>query len=144
MNTGKPIVINVPFKALYAEDENCSLAKMNPRAPIGVTFNITRREYAAIRRIQHLLARQRLNLGRAVTCSSINLSWTVNDDVNFTADCCDYKPRGTMLEVDDDKVELCLYNRAVSATCVRADVTELLKAAFKAQRQANTKPHPAA
>lgn len=144
MNTEKPIVINVPFKALYAEDENCSLAKLNPRDPIAVTFNITRREYAAVRRIQRLLARQRRDLERAVTCSSVNLSWTVNDDVNFTADCCDYKPRGTMLEVDDDMVELCLYNRAVSATCVRAEISELLKAAFKPRRQANTNPRPAA
>ena len=144
MNTEKTIVINVPYKDLYAEDENCSLAKLNPRDPVGVTFNITRREYKAIRRIQRLLARQKLNLGRAVTCSSVNLSWTVNDDVNFTADCCDFKPRGTMLEVDDDKVELCLYNRAISATCVRANVTELLEAAFKPRRQPNTKPQPAA
>ena len=144
MNTEKTIVINVPYKDLYAEDENCSLAKLNPRDPVGVTFNITRREYRAIRRIQRLLARHRLNLGRAVTCSSVNLSWTVNDDVNFTADCCDYKPRGTMLEVDDDMVELCLYNRAISATCVRANVTELLEAAFKPRRQANPKPQPAA
>ena len=144
MNTEKPIVINVPFKDLYAEDENCCLDRLNPRDPIGVTFNITRREYAAIRRIQRLLARQRRDLGRAVTCSSVNLSWTVNDDVNFTADCCDYKPRGTVMEVDDDMVELCLYNRAVSATCVRADVTELLKAVFKPRRQATPQPHPAA
>ena len=140
MNTEKTIVINVPYKDLYAEDENCSLAKLNPRDPVGVTFNITRREYKAIRRIQRLLARQKLNLGRAVTCSSVNLSWTVNDDVNFTADCCDYKPRGTMLEVDDDMVELCLYNRAVSSTCVRADVTKLLEAACKPRRQANPEP----
>lgn len=144
MNKEKPIVINVPYKDLYAEDENCSLAKLNPRDPVGVTFNITRREYKAIRRIQRLLARQKLNLGRAVTCSSVNLSWTVNDDVNFTADCCDFKPRGTLLEVDDDKVELCLYNRAISATCVRANVTELLEAAFKPRRQPNPKPQPAA
>ena len=144
MNTEKTIVINVPYKDLYAEDENCSLAKLNPRDPVGVTFNITRREYKAIRRIQRLLVRQKLNLGRAVTCSSVNLSWTVNDDVNFTADCCDFKPRGTMLEVDDDKVELCLYNRAISATCVRANVTELLEAAFKPRRQPNPKPQPAA
>lgn len=144
MNTKKTIVINVPYKDLYAEDENCSLAKLNPRDPVGVTFNITRREYKAIRRIQRLLARQKLNLGRAVTCSSVNLSWTVNDDVNFTADCCDFKPRGTMLEVEDDKVELCLYNRAISATCVRANVTELLEAAFKPRRQPNPNPQPAA
>ena len=144
MNTEKTIVINVPFKALYAEDENCCLDRLNPRDPIGVTFNITRREYAAIRRIQRLLARQRRDLRRAVTCSSVNLSWTVNDDVNFTADCCDFKPRGTLLEVDDDKVELCLYNRAISATCVRANVTELLEAAFKPRRQPNPKPQPAA
>lgn len=144
MNKEKTIVINVPYRDLYAEDENCSLTKLNPRDPVGVTFNITRREYKAIRRIQRLLARQKLNLGRAVTCSSVNLSWTVNDDVNFTADCCDFKPRGTLLEVDDDKVELCLYNRAISATCVRANVTELLEAAFKPRRQPNPKPQPAA
>lgn len=144
MNTEKTIVINVPYRDLYAEDENCSLAKLNPRDPVGVTFNITRREYKAIRRIQRLLARQKLNLGRAVTCSSVNLSWTVNDDVNFTADCCDFKPRGTLLEVDDDKVELCLFNRAISATCVRANVTELLEAAFKPRRQPNPEPQPAA
>ena len=143
MTTKKPIEIKVPFTMLHSVDDSYKLTQVDKTNPAGVTIPMTQDEYSEILRIQARLAERRADGKHLLLCRHVGIRMDVGD-VNFEQDFCDFKPRGTMLEVDDDKVELCLYNRAISATCVRANVTELLEAAFKPRRQPNPKPQPAA
>lgn len=129
MTTSKPIEIKVPFTMLYSVDSTYKLKQVDKTNPAGVTINMTQDEYSEILRIQARLAERRAEGKHHLLCRHVGIRMDVGN-VNFEQDFCEFQTKETMLEVDEFGVDLCLYNCGMLYTCVRAEITSLLKAAF--------------
>ena len=129
MTTKKPIEIKVPFTMLHSVDDSYKLTQVDKTNPAGVTINMTQDEYSELLRIQARLAERRADGKHLLLCRHVGIRMDVGD-VNFEQDFCEFQTKETMLEVDEFGVDLCLYNCGMLYTCVRAEITSLLKAAF--------------
>lgn len=129
MTTKKSIEIKVPFTMLYSVDSTYKLTQVDKTNPAGVTIPMTQDEYSELLRIQARLAERRAEGKYHLPCQHIGIRMDVGS-VNFEQDFCEYRAKECMLEVDEFGVDLCLYNCGMLYTCVRAEITSLLKAAF--------------
>lgn len=129
MNTKKPIEIKVPFTMLHSVDDTYKLTQVDKTNPAGVTITMTQDEYSEILRIQARLAERRADGNHLLSCQHVGIRMDVGD-VNFEQDNCPFRAKECMLEVDEFGVDLCLYNCGMLYTCVRAEITSLLREAF--------------
>ena len=141
MNTKKPIEIKVPFTMLYSVDNYYELTQVDKTNPAGVTINMTQDEYSELLGIQARLAERRAEGDKhLLSCRYVGIRMEV-ENVNFEQDNCPFRTKETMLEVDEFGVDLCLYNCGMLYSCVRAEITGLLRAAFEPQ-EAVANPEP--
>ena len=129
MNTRKPIEIYVPFTMLYSVDDTYKLTQVDKANPTGVTITMTQDEYSEILRIQARLAERRAEGKHHLSCRYVGIRMDAGN-VNFEQDFCEYRAKECMLEVDEFGIDLCLYNSGMLYTCVRAEITTLLREAF--------------
>ena len=75
--------INVNFIDLYTEDENDYLSTINYDSKIGLSFQITRKEYAAIRMIQRELQAKQKEQDAPFRYLSVCVRWEIEDNPNL-------------------------------------------------------------
>lgn len=129
MNTRKPIEINVPFTMLYSVDDTYKLTQVDKINPAGVTITMTQDEYSEILHIQAQLAERRAEGKHLLSCRYVGVRMDAGN-VNFEQDFCPFHAKECILEVDEFGIDLCLYNSGMLYTCVRAEITTLLREAF--------------
>ncbi len=135
MNTSKPIEIKVPFTMLYSMDSTYKLTQVDKTNPTGATITMTQDEYSEILRIQARLAERRAAGTHPLSCRYVGVRMDAGN-VNFEQDFCEYRAKECMLEVDEFGIDLCLYNCGMLYTCVRAEITSLLREAFPGYKPA--------
>ena len=122
--------INVHFIDLYTEDENDDLNTINDDSTTGLSFQITREEYADIRKVQKALQEYRQRYHHNHYHAHVCVSWEIDDKPNLMMNGVEFHPRESELEISAYGVELNIYHYGERSCKVRADLTTYMKDLF--------------
>lgn len=122
--------IDIHFIDLCAEDENSELNRLVNKVDTGLSFEITRPEYAAIRMIQRSLLEAHKKQEAPFRYLHVCVSWIVQDNPNLMLDGEAFEPSDSELEISAYGVELNTYHYGNRSSKVRADITTYLKDLF--------------
>ena len=122
--------INVHFIDLYTEDENDDLNTINDDSTTGLSFQITREEYADIRKVQKALQESQKAQNALFRYLHVCVSWEIDDKPNLMMNGIEFYPRESELEISAYGVELNIYHYGERSCKVRADLTTYLKDLF--------------
>ncbi len=122
--------INVHFIDLYTEDENDDLNTINDDSTTGLSFQITREEYADIRKVQKALQESQKAQNALFRYLHVCVSWEIDDKPNLMMNGIEFYPRESELEISAYGVELNIYHYGERSCKVRADLTTYLKNLF--------------
>lgn len=122
--------INVHFIDLYTEDENDDLNTINDDSTTGLSFQITREEYADIRKVQKALQKSQKAQNALFRYLHVCVSWEIDDKPNLMMNGIEFYPRESELEISAYGVELNIYHYGERSCKVRADITTYLKDLF--------------
>lgn len=128
--TTENITINVHFIDLYTEDENDDLNTINDDSTTGLSFQITREEYADIRKVQKALQESQKAQNALFRYLHVCVSWEIDDKPNLMMNGIEFYPRESELEISAYGVELNIYHYGERSCKVRADLTTYLKDLF--------------
>ena len=122
--------INVHFIDLYTEDENDDLNTINDDSTTGLSFQITREEYADIRKVQKALQESQKAQNALFRYLHVCVSWEIDDKPNLMMNGVEFHPRESELEISAYGVELNIYHYGERSCKVRADLTTYMKDLF--------------
>ena len=122
--------INVNFIDLYTEDENDYLSTINYDSKIGLSFQITRKEYAAIRMIQRELQAKQKEQDAPFRYLSVCVRWEIEDNPNLMMNDIEFDPRDSELEISAYGVDLNIFHCGERSCEVKADITTYLRDLF--------------
>lgn len=122
--------INVNFIDLYTEDENDYLSTINYDSKIGLSFQITRTEYAAIRMIQRELRAKQKEQDSPFRYLSVCVSWEIEDNPNLMMNDIEFEPRDSELEISAYGIDLNIFHCGERSCEVKADITTYLRDLF--------------
>ena len=122
--------INVHFIDLYTEDENDDLNTINDDSTTGLSFQITREEYADIRKVQKALQESQKAQNALFRYLYVCVSWEIDDKPNLMMNGVEFHPRESELEISAYGVELNIYHYGERSCKVRADLTTYMKDLF--------------
>ena len=122
--------INVHFIDLYTEDENDDLNTINDDSTTGLSFQITREEYADIRKVQKDLQATQKSQNASFRYLRVTVSWEIDEDPNLMMNGIEFRPRNSELEISAYGVDLNIYHYGEQSCKVKADLTTYLKNLF--------------
>ena len=122
--------INVHFIDLYTEDENDDLNTINDDSTTGLSFQITREEYADIRKVQKDLQATQKSQNASFRYLRVTVSWEIDEDPNLMMNGIEFRPRNSELEISAYGVDLNIYHYGEQSCKVKADLTTYLKDLF--------------
>ena len=122
--------INVHFIDLYTEDENDDLNTINDDSTTGLSFQITREEYADIRKVQKALQESQKAQNASFRYLRVTVSWEIDEEPNLMMNGIEFRPRNSELEISAYGVDLNIYHYGEQSCKVKADLTTYLKDLF--------------
>ena len=122
--------INVHFIDLYTEDENDDLNTINDDSTTGLSFQITREEYADIRKVQKDLQATQKSQNASFRYLRVTVSWEIDEDPNLMMNGIEFRPRNSELEISAYGVDLNIYHYGEPSCKVKTDLTTYLKDLF--------------
>ncbi|MBQ3143433.1 MAG: hypothetical protein IJB89_02855 [Akkermansia sp.] len=122
--------IDVHFIDLYAEDENDELSTISEHSTIGLSFQISRAEYADIRKVQKALLATQKTQGASFRYLHVCVSWEIDDAPNLMMNGIEFHPRNSELEISAYGIDLNIYHYGERSCKVKADLTTYLKDLF--------------
>ncbi len=122
--------INIHFIDLYTEDENDDLNTINDNSTTGLSFQITREEYADIRKVQKALQESQKEQNASFRYLRVCVSWEIDEDPNLMMNGIEFRPRNSELEISAYGVDLNIYHYGEQSCKVKADLTSYLKDLF--------------
>lgn len=122
--------INVHFIDLYTEDENDDLNTINDDSTTGLSFQITREEYADIRKVQKALQESQKEQNASFRYLRVCVSWEIDEDPNLMMNGIEFRPRNSELEISAYGVDLNIYHYGEPSCKVKTDLTTYLKDLF--------------
>ena len=122
--------INVHFIDLYTEDENDDLNTINDDSTTGLSFQITREEYADIRKVQKDLLATQKSQNASFRFLRVCVSWEIDEEPNLMMNGIEFRPRNSELEISAYGVDLNIYHYGEPSCKVKTDLTTYLKDLF--------------
>ncbi len=119
--------INVHFIDLYTEDENDDLSTINYESNIGLSFQISRDEYADIRKVQKTLLATQKSQNASFRYLRVCVSWEIDENPNLMMNSIEFRPRNSELEISAYGIDLNIYHYGEPSCKVKADLTSYLK-----------------
>ena len=119
--------INVHFIDLYTEDENDDLSTINYDSNIGLSFQISRDEYAEIRKVQKALLATQKTQDASFRYLCVCVSWEIDEDPNLVMNGIEFRPKNSELEISAYGVDLNIFHYGEPSCKVKADLTSYLK-----------------
>ena len=119
--------INVHFIDLYTEDENDELNTINDHSTTGLSFQISREEYADIRTVQRALQDSQKAQDASFRYLCVCVSWEIDENPNLMMNGIEFRPKNSELEISAYGVDLNIYHYGEPSCKVKADLTSYLK-----------------